>query len=409
MLSMLNSVGWEVPLALLLLGIMGFRFAISPRTSLFVNAKPARVFDVIDIEDGKTSNHGRTSIHHELIDPIKQIFKHTYTTTIVGGTAKSFTALFRVAERIPGRKLTLKREGLEGKPNLSELLEINYEIDPEGEGTRFRTTYHWGPRPLLAQVTARSDLWGGSYRLKSLMETGVPNERGYNWITAAVGLVTGLVTLATFALLLGWIVAFFIIVILFIHELGHLLAYRLIGQPWGRMLFLPFLGGIALPRLPFETQASVVFAALMGPGFSAIFTFLCAAGIYLSGDQLDLLAPIGLIFVLINLFNLLPVEPLDGGIALRSVLSRIMGSFARFGLLFTGIVIIIAGYWAQMLIIMIFGGIAVIANLRQRTIDPGLKRLTSLQTTIAGFAYIAMTAAYVTMLNYFYTHMNIPA
>ncbi len=409
MFSMFNSVGWEVPLALLLLGLLGFRFAITPRTSLLVKAKPEAVFAAVDIVDGKTSNHGRTTIRHDLIDPERQIFEHTYTTTIMGGTAKSFAAQFRVTERIPGRKLVLTREGLEGKSTFSELLEIHHEMEPEGNGTRFRTAYHWGPRPILAQVTARSDLWGGSYRLKSMIETGVPDERPYNLIAAAVCLVTGLVTMATFALVFSWLAAFLIIAILFIHELGHLLAYRLIGQPWGRMLFLPFLGGIALPRLPFETQASAVFAALMGPGFSAFFTVLCAIVFYLTGGTHDLLMRTGLIFVLINLFNLLPVEPLDGGIALRSVLSRMLGSFARYGLLAVGVAIIIAGFWYSMIILVIFGGIAVIANLRERNIDPGLTRLTSLQTSIAAFSYIAMTTAYVTLLQYFYSHIQAAA
>jgi Zn-dependent protease len=409
MFSLFESVSWDVPLALLLLGLLGFRISLTPRTSLLIKALPEAVFKVIDIFDGKVADHGRTAIRHDLVDAERQIYQHTYTTTIMGGTAKSLSALFRVAERVPGEKLTLVREGLEGKSKSSELLKIEYTIEPEDGGTRFRTAYHWGPRPLLAQVTARSDLWGGSYRLKSMIETGVPNERAYNLISAGVCLVTGLITMATFALIFGWLAAFLIIAILFIHELGHLLAYRLIGQPWGRMLFLPFLGGIALPRLPFETQASAVFAALMGPGFSAFFAVLCAFAFYLTDGTHDLLMRTGFIFVLINLFNLLPVEPLDGGIALRSVLSKILGSFARYGLLAIGLVIIAVGFWSSMIILVIFGCIAVIANLRERQIDQGLTRLTSLQTTIAGFSYIAMTTAYVTLLQYFYSHLQIPA
>ena len=405
MFSIISSISWEIPLALLLLGLMGFRISITPRTSVWVRATPDKVFNVLDIVDGKSSEYGRTKILHELVDAATQTYRHTYTTTIMGGTARSFSALFRVSNRIPGKKLTMIREGLEGKSKSSELLEITHELSDEDGGTRFKTAYHWGPRPLLAQITARSDLWGGSLRMKSLIETGIANETPYNLIAAAVALVTGIITLATFALFLGLNGSLLVIVVLFIHEFGHLLAYRLIGQPWGRMLFLPFLGAVAIPRLPFESQAHAVFAALMGPGLSTVFAMLCALILYASGQLDPLYLRLGLIFVLINLFNLLPVEPLDGGIALRSVLTRIMGSFARFGLLAVGAATIACGLYFSQIIFVIFGGIAILANLKVRKIDADMTPLTSLQTTIAGFAYIAMATAYVTMWQYFVSHV----
>ena len=67
----------------------------------------------------------------------------------------------------------------------------------------------------------------------------------------------------------GWPIALLLVAALLVHEFGHLFAYRLeIGQPWGRMVFLPFLGAIAVPRLGFATQGQIVFAAIMGPAFS---------------------------------------------------------------------------------------------------------------------------------------------
>jgi Zn-dependent protease len=408
MFSILSSIGWEIPLALLLLGIMGFRISVTPRTSVWVRATPEKVFGVLDIVDGKTSEYGRTKIVHELIDAAAQIYRHTYTTTIMGGTARSFSALFRVSERIPGKSLKMVREGLDGKPKSSELMEITHDLSEEDGGTRFKTAYHWGPRPLLAQITARSDLWGGSFRLKSLIETGIADETAYNVIAAAVALVTGLITLATFSLFLGLNGSLLVIAVLFVHEFGHLLAYRLIGQPWGRMLFLPFLGAVAIPRLPFESQAHAVFAALMGPGLSTFFTIVCAFFLYASGEFEHLYLRLGLVFVLINLFNLLPVEPLDGGIALRSVLTRIMGSFARYGLLAVGAVTIACGLFLSQIILVIFGGIAILANLKYRKIDADMLPLTSLQTTIAAFAYIAMATAYVTLWQFFVSHLPNP-
>jgi hypothetical protein len=230
MYSLFNSFGPELPIALLLLGLLGFRISVTPRTSVWINADPMKVFDAISVYDGKTHTYGRTKIVHDLVDAERQTFKYTYTTQIVGGTARSFSAFFRTAESKPGKSLRVTREGLEGKPKTNELLDMVYDLQPEEGGTRLRTSYHWGPRPILAQIIARADLWGGTYRLKGLIETGVANERPYTIISALVAIVTGIITLATFAIFLGWIAAALVVLILLIHEFGHLLAYRLIGH-----------------------------------------------------------------------------------------------------------------------------------------------------------------------------------
>ncbi len=96
-----------------------------------------------------------------------------------------------------------------------------------------------------------------------------------------MALVTGVVSLYTFVIAFGWIIAPLLVVALLIHEYGHLLAYRLIGQPWGRLVFLPFLGAIAVPRMGFATQGQIVFAAMMGPAFSVIVPLLCALWVWL--------------------------------------------------------------------------------------------------------------------------------
>jgi Zn-dependent protease len=256
-------------------------------------------------------------------------------------------------------------------------------------------------------VLARADLWGGIFRLKGLAETGVPNERPYFWISALVALATGLVSYAAFAMLLGWRAGIMLVLALFVHEFGHLLAYRLMGQPWGRMVFLPFLGAVALPRLPFHSQGQSVFAALMGPGFSTLLALLCLIPAMLGDSPNAYVALFGLIVVGLNIFNLLPAEPLDGGVALRSVLTRIMGAWARFGLMAVGLLIGGIGLLMQQFVLVLFGGIAILANIRSRRIDVGLVPLSRLQIVITIFAYISMTAAYMTLFKYFMNYASL--
>jgi Zn-dependent protease len=374
------------------------RAKVVPKASVWIGASADKVWELIELRDGKREDWGRTKTLSECVDAFRQVYRKTYQTELTNGTARAFEAYFSVKSQLLGQELVIAREGLQGKSTNNELLQQNYRLTPENGGTRLTMSYEWGPRFLLAQLTARADLWGGAFRLKGLAETGVPNERPYQIISLMVSLVTGLVTLAGFALLFKrWDLALLVIFALFIHEFGHLLAYRMMGQPWGRMIFLPFLGAIAMPRLSFESQGQTVFAALMGPGFSSLLSVGCVAWAYASTSDHSFAVILGFVTVMLNVFNLLPVEPLDGGIALRSVLSRLFGQHARFGLMATGAIIAAAGFFLGQVLLVIFGGLAILANIKDRTIDAGLNPLTTLQVAIAFTGYVAMVSAYVTM------------
>lgn len=400
-MSVLSSIGWEIPFSLLLLALLSLRSRVLPRASLWIKAPPQVVFKMVDLTDGKTEDWGRTKTLAQCMDPAAQLYRKTYTTSLSNGTARSFSALFNVRERRDSELIHITRAGLDGKSLNNELLSQTFAMKPEGEGTRLTVAYEWGPRPLLAQLMARADLWGGIFRLKGLAETGKPNERPYLWITAAISIVTGLLSLAAFALLSSLNLAILLLIALLVHEFGHLLAYRMMGQPWGRIVFLPFLGAIAMPRLPFESQGQAVFAALMGPGFSALLALACIYPGILGPNMEPLVIGLGVVTAFLNIFNLLPAEPLDGGVALRSVLTRLMGHRARYGLMGVGAAICVIGLLVQQTIIAIFGGLAILANLKTRSIDAGLRPLTPLQISITVFAYVAMVTAYVTFVSHY--------
>jgi Zn-dependent protease len=395
------NAGLELPLFLLLLALLGFRRKVNPRASVAVKTSADKVFALIDIHDGKVQNWNRTTVTAKLVDASRQIFRMTYVTTLYTGSEQSSEAYFRVAERRAPNYLELHREKLEGKSLNNELLKIVFDIAPQAEGSRLSLKYDWGPRPLIAQLLARADLWGGVYRLKGLAETGKPDETTHMLISAGVAIVTGVISLVAFALVTSWLVSGLLVVALGVHEFGHLLAYRLVGQPWGRMVFLPFLGALAMPRLPYQTQGQAVFAALMGPGLSVLLALTISLPLVLGGTLPQWLYASGIVVIGLNLFNLLPVEPLDGGVALRSVLARIMGTRARFGLMAIGLVILCGGLIFKQVVLLVFGGISILANIKPRIIDHGLTPLSSLQVAISAFGFMAIVSAYVTLLRYY--------
>jgi Zn-dependent protease/tetratricopeptide (TPR) repeat protein len=99
--------------------------------------------------------------------------------------------------------------------------------------------------------------------------------------------------------------------VLLVHELGHVLAMRMFGYRDLQILFIPFLGAAASgePRQPKAYQQLIV--ALMGPlpGIVIGYGLMHAAAPELGG----LLWQVGLIMLVLNYLNLLPVMPLDGG------------------------------------------------------------------------------------------------
>lgn len=110
---------------------------------------------------------------------------------------------------------------------------------------------------------------------------------------------------------LGFWGALGFVALIWVHEMGHVLAARKIGLPVSAPVFVPFLGAlIRMKEMPKNARDEAIMA-MGGPLLGALGAFVCLGIWQWSGDKLWLwLAAIGM---LINLFNLIPVAPLDGG------------------------------------------------------------------------------------------------
>lgn len=118
--------------------------------------------------------------------------------------------------------------------------------------------------------------------------------------------------------LFSWQFALVIMISIGIHEAGHVWAMRRFGIPTRGFYFIPFLGGAAVPLKSFTDQWQHLCVALMGPVWGSLVG-LAAALVYIATGN-PLWAGIAAWIVLINLVNLIPVYPLDGGRVMHSML-----------------------------------------------------------------------------------------
>ena len=119
------------------------------------------------------------------------------------------------------------------------------------------------------------------------------------------------VSVAAYAMLWGWKFALGFVLLIFVHEMGHAVMLRRRGIKAGWPVFLPFLGAF----ISMKSQPASVYeeaeSALAGPVAGTAGAFV----VWWAGSQLDSPMLVSLAFTgfLLNLFNLLPALPLDGG------------------------------------------------------------------------------------------------
>lgn len=128
-----------------------------------------------------------------------------------------------------------------------------------------------------------------------------------------IGLTVGtmIISIAAYSLLFGWPYAVGFVALIFIHEMGHFLAARQCGLKVGAPTFIPFFGAwVALKDMPHNAQTEA-YIGLAGPVAGTIASVVCyGLALYFNSPLMLALSYAGLF---INLFNLVPVSPFDGG------------------------------------------------------------------------------------------------
>ena len=126
-----------------------------------------------------------------------------------------------------------------------------------------------------------------------------------------------LVSIGAYALIWGWKFAIGFVLLLFVHEMGHVIQLKREGVPASAPMFIPFMGAVVgMKRMPDDAGAEAR-VGLAGPILGTIGCLIPLAIWQATGNELfQALAFTGFF---LNLFNLAPVVPLDGGRAMAAL------------------------------------------------------------------------------------------
>ncbi|HEU0193485.1 MAG TPA: site-2 protease family protein [Gaiellales bacterium] len=126
-----------------------------------------------------------------------------------------------------------------------------------------------------------------------------------------------LITAGIYALFFGWEFGVGLVLLLLVHEMGHVIQLRREGLAASAPMFIPFMGAmVAMRDMPKDawTEAKVGLAGPILGSVGALAVLLWAEEV--DSNMLRALAYVGF---LLNLFNLVPVVPLDGGRAVAAL------------------------------------------------------------------------------------------
>ena len=210
-----------------------------------------------------------------------------------------------------------------------------------------------------------------------------------------MGLAVG--SMAAYVYLFTWQFAVLIMVSLFFHESGHIWAMKRCGLKTKGIYFIPFMGAAAVSESTFGTRRNEVYIAIMGPIWGFGLAIVTLTGYYITGDALYAAAAGWM--AMLNLFNLLPISPLDGGRIMKSIAFSID---SKIGLVFlvVGIIASISlTFFAGLilfLILLLIGTLELFFEYREYEVYPpmtkkGIIISAIVYVTIIGVLWILMS------------------
>ena len=201
---------------------------------------------------------------------------------------------------------------------------------------------------------------------------------------------TMLVSVAAYSLIWGWRFAVGFVLLLLVHEMGHVIQLRREGIKASAPMFIPFLGAVVSARSLGDNALAEARVGLAGPVLGSLGA-AALVPVYLATDS-HLLQALAFTGFFLNLFNLLPVVPLDGGRAMAAMAPWMW--FAGFAGL---VVIAVLFHNPIILLILLFAGMETWRRWQQRRSGDerhqAYYRVSRLGRVLVAVVYIGLIAA----------------
>lgn len=192
----------------------------------------------------------------------------------------------------------------------------------------------WQPFQIDYQCTVNGEVSASGTRTEKDIERQIPmqprkEERRFSLIgllslgmkafksAKVIKVALASMSLAAYSWLFSFQFALALIACLVIHEYGHVRAMKYFGMQTKGFYLVPFLGGLALSDDKINTRWQDVVISIMGPFFGLILSVVLMLVYWATGEMF--FAGLAVFNALLNLFNLLPILPLDGGHILKSI------------------------------------------------------------------------------------------
>lgn len=180
----------------------------------------------------------------------------------------------------------------------------------------------------------------------------VEREVKSNWAVTVFSIVLFvLVFMLFFSSKINFILA--LVVVLLVHEFGHYIMMKVFGYKNVRMLFVPLMGAFVHGKKEKYSQRESLIMVGAGPFPGLVI------GVVLMLFSQKMHSPFmfqaGMLFFMLNIINLVPLDPLDGGQLFKLFIRKNQERFLMIFSLISSLLIIAAGFFLDSNILMLFG------------------------------------------------------
>ncbi|MEY3237668.1 MAG: hypothetical protein RI883_1769 [Bacteroidota bacterium] len=146
---------------------------------------------------------------------------------------------------------------------------------------------------------------------------------------------------------------FHLLIVLLIHEMGHFVLMKFFKYKNVRMLFIPLMGAFVQGSKEeySQKQSLLVIGAGPFPGVIIGIVLILLASNYQAAWMVDL----GLLFLFLNILNLVPLDPLDGGQLFKLLVKKNQDLFILVFSFVSSLVLIGVGWYIDSYVLMLFG------------------------------------------------------